>query len=159
MDYKKLSAPQIGIAGELRVRSELLLRGISAATYDFDSGADIVLDSGLRIQVKTCMNPQQDKKSYSWRYSFNIRQRQVRRGSDGKYTKEFVRRDYSDTVNFFVLWCMKDNLFYIIPEKEMGQKISIVISTPDKYRKYKKHSDKKSVSKWEKYKNAWDLLK
>ena len=160
MDYTKKTI-LIGAAGELRVRSELLLREISAAVFDQDLGVDIITDKGKRIQVKTSLKPIHDKKSYSYRYSFSVRQPQVRvsKKGSGLYEKRYTRRDYKNVVDFFIFWCVRDNLFYIVPEKDVGQKISIVMATPIKKRKYKKHTWKKSVSKYEKYRDNWDQLK
>ena len=155
---KKRLAPAIGIAGELRVRSELLLRGLWPAAFDFDLGTDIILFNGVKIGVKTSLEPHYSKSDYSWRYSFSIRGRQVRNAGGGLYEKRFTKRDYNKHVDYWVFWCVKDNLFYIIPNEEIGQKVSFAISTPDHLRKYKKHVQKGSTSKYEKYKNNWGQL-
>jgi len=158
MEYTKI-APLIGKAGELRVRSELLLRRIPAAVFDQDMGTDIILGNGKKIQVKTAVEPSLDKKAYSWRYSFSIRQSQFRSDGNGKYKKKYTKKDYKGKADYFILWCVKDNIFYIIPEKEIGKKISIAIFTPEHLRKYKRHKQYKSTSKYEKYKNNWEVLK
>ena len=44
----------LGLAGELRVMSELLLRGHNPAKSYLENGADIILDNGTRIEIKTC---------------------------------------------------------------------------------------------------------
>ena len=151
----------IGKAGELRVRSELLIRGIICGAFDQDTGCDIFLINGLRIQVKTSIKPIYSKSGYSWKYGFNLNQPQVRPSKKvvGLYERKRTRSDYRKDVDFFVFWCVKDNLFYIIPENEVGKKISLVIATPINKRRYKKYTWKKSTSKYEKYKNNWDLLK
>lgn len=151
--------PMIGKAGELRVRAELLLRGMAAAVFDQDMGTDIVLGNGNKIQVKTATKPLLDKKAYSWRYSFSIRGTQVRNAGNGVYEKKYMKKDYKGKADFFVLWCVYDDVFYIIPEKEIGAKISIAVVTPDRLRKYQRRNVFKSTSKYEKYKNNWELLK
>lgn len=155
----QVSAPMIGKAGELRVRSELLIRGISCGALDFDDGTDIVLSNGKKIGVKTANRPSKDEKSYSWRYSFSVRVPQIREAKNGLYTKKFTKRDYEGYVDFWVFWCIQDDIFYIIPNGEVGQKVSFVISTPREKRIYKKHKNEASKSKYERFKNNWDLLR
>ena len=155
MDIK---ANQIGKAGELRVRSELILRGFNPAVFDQDSGVDIILENGERLQVKTSLNPSYSKKGYSWKYTFRIRAAQFRPKENGLYERKFTKDSYKGKVDYFVFWLVKDNIFYIIPEKEVGGKISLVIPTPKDKRKYEKHTWKKSTSKYEKYKSNWEQL-
>lgn len=154
----KLKANIIGKAGELRVRSELLLKGFCPAVFDQDMGADIFLSNGKKLQVKTSLKPINSKKDYSWRYSFNVRQAQFRPAENGLYERKQTRSNYSGEIDYFVFWCVKDNVFYIIPEEEVGGKISLVIPTPKKDRKYIKRTWKESTSKYEKYKNNWEVL-
>lgn len=147
MDYSKtLTAPQIGKAGELRVASELILRGFNPAVFFFDEGTDIILSNGKKIGVKTSLGSSNDKKNYCWKYSFSIR------------TAQIMKSDYSKYVDFWICWCIQDNIFYIIPQKEIGQKLSIVVPTPPEKRTYKKHINKPSQSKYEKYRDAWEQL-
>lgn len=155
----KLSAPQIGKAGELRVASELILRGFNPAIFYFDNGTDIILSNGKKIGVKTVLKPLYDKKGYSWKYSFSVRAQQFRIDKEGIYKRKYTKRDYQGYVDYWICWCVQDNLFYIIPQKEIGQKVSIVIPTPIDKRIYQKHTWKKSQSKYEKYRNNWNILK
>jgi len=155
----KLSAPQIGKAGELRVASELMLRGLNPAMFFFDEGTDIVLSNGKKIGVKTSMKPIYCKSAYSWRYSFSMRVPQFRGGENGTYKKKLTRRNYDQHVDYWILWCVKNNFFYIIPRQEIGQRISFCIRTPNKLRTYKKHINKPSQSKYEKYKDNWEILR
>ena len=154
-----IPAPMLGMAGELRVRSELLRRGIGCGKLDFDGGTDIILENGKKIGVKTSEKPINDKKNYSWKYSFSIRAPQVREAKDGLYTKKFIRRDYTGLVDYWVFWCIQDDKFYIIPNSEIGQKISITIPTPEHLRKYNSHGEFRSTSRFEKYKNNWEQLR
>lgn len=148
----------IGKAGELRVRSELVLRGFFPAVCDFDDGVDIVLaHNGKRLQVKSCSRPMHSPTAYSYKYSFGIRRPQVRNNGDGTYRRKFTRNSYLDVVDFIVLWCIEHDLFYIIPEREVAEKVSISVPTPIEDRKYR-INERKSKSKYEKYRNAWHLL-
>lgn len=154
-----LKAPVIGKAGELRVRSELLLRGLIPASFDLDVGTDIVLDNGKKIQVKTSLKPIYSKKDYSWRYSFSVRAQQFRSDGKGKYERKHTKQNYQGLADYFVFWLVEQDVFYIVPENEIGAKVSIVIATPNNERTYKKHTWKESTSKYEKYKNNWEQLR
>lgn len=154
-----INSPIIGKAGEYRVISELLMRGIVCAMVCFDDGTDLILSNGKKIGVKATHRPSNDKKSYSWRYSISIRLPEIRGIGNGLYKKKFNKSDYSGRVDYWIIWCIDDNLFYIIPNKEIKQKISIVIPTPDNLRTYKKHTIRKSTSRFEKYKDNWNQLK
>ena len=46
-------ANKIGLAGEFRVMSELLLRDFNPAKSYLENGADIILDNGLKLEVKS----------------------------------------------------------------------------------------------------------
>ncbi|MEK6884992.1 MAG: hypothetical protein AABY22_35500 [Nanoarchaeota archaeon] len=157
----KLNAPQIGMGGQLRVCSELLFRGFNPAMFFFDNGIDIILDNGKRIGVKTSINPIYGKKNYSYKYSFSLNVPRFRIGKNGNYKRELSKKNYCNIIDFWIFWCIKDNLFYIIPSNKIKnvQKISIVISTPKDKRIYKKIINKVSISKYEKYKNNWEQLR
>lgn len=147
LNKTKINSPIIGIASELRVRSELLLHGFKPASGDYDDGVDIILiDNGIKIQVKSSLKPIYSKKNYSWRYTFAIRMAQFRKGNSGNYKKETTRRKYN--VDFFIFWCIEHNIFYIIPEDKIGEKISFCISS----------KGRKFGSKYDEFKNNWNLL-
>lgn len=149
---------EIGKAGELRVRSELLLQGFSPAVCDQDNGVDIILvENGKKLQIKTSYRPAHTPSSYSYKYSFGIRRAQFRNNNAGMYTKKFTKKSYEGVVDFFVFWLVEHDMFYIIPENIIGEKISIVVPTPVNDRKYR-INDRKSKSKYEKYRDAWHLL-
>lgn len=152
-------APAIGRAGELRVRSELILKGFNPGMFDFDNGTDIILENGKKLGVKTSIKPIYSKKDYSYRYTFSVRTSQVRNAGNGLYEKKYMRRDYDGFVDYWIFWCIQDNLFYIIPNGEVGQKVSFCISTPEFQRKYIRHKKYESISKYEKYKNNWEQLR
>lgn len=154
-----ITSVNIGKAGELRVSSELLLRGFRPAAFYQDTGVDIILSNGKRLQVKTSLKPIHSKNDYSWRYSFNIRQSQFRGSKDGRYERRYTKRDYKNEVDYFVFWCVEHDYFYIIPENEIGEKVSFCISTPKELRKYKCRKDYKPTSKYEKYRGNWEQLR
>jgi hypothetical protein len=105
----KMNIPNIelGKAGELRVASELILRGFNPALVLVDNGCDIVLESGIRIQVKTCATLSRNKtyNRKNKRYIFSL----ARGNSKKKYTNE---------ADYFICWCVPEDWFQVIPAKE-----------------------------------------
>ena len=91
-----------GLAGELRVMSELLLRGHNPAKSYLESGPDIVLENNLRIEVKSCHRGLQN-------HNYNI----VLKGGGRK-----KQQDLSDC-DYLICWCIDDNLFLIIPKDKI----------------------------------------
>ena len=154
----KIESIHIGRAGESRVCAEMILHGLTPYLPLVDSGIDIIVgESGKRVQVKSSSKPSYSKKDYSWRYSFSIRQLQFRKGEGGLYKRYHTRKSY-DQVDYFVFCLLEHNQFYVIPESEIGEKVSFCINTPDEIRTYKRNPDFVSKSKYEKYRNAWHLL-
>lgn len=150
-----ISSLVIGRAGELRVCSELLVRGFRPAIYEIDDGTDILV-GGKAIAVKTSLKPMYTKNSYSWKYGFNLRPLQTKKVKDGHLD---YRPDYREKNDFFIFCLWDINVFYIIPSKELGAKVSLVISAPSEKRIYKRHKEYKSISKYERYKNNWEILR
>lgn len=153
-----LKSTQIGKAGELRVRAELILQGFAPAVCDQDDGVDIILvDNGKKLQVKTSYRPSHTPSSYSYKYSFGIRRPEFRNAGNGLYKKKFNKKSYAGIADYFIFWLVEHDIFYVIPEGVIGEKVSIVVPTPTEDRTYR-IVDRKSKSKYEQYKNAWHLL-
>lgn len=128
-----------GKAGELRVASELLLRGYQVYLTMVDVGVDIVLGSGKTIQVKASM-PRKRKRQASPFYNFNF--------TDWNHKPHKL-----DGVDFVVLWAIKDNVFYIIPSDKIGSKLTISI-TPNPV----KRCGNSRVNQYAKFAGRWDLF-
>lgn len=127
---------KIGLAGELRVMSELLLRGHNPAKSYLEEGADIILESGLRIEVKSahrCHHRRRGKEVAH--YLFTLR------GGARKQPQSLIGCD------FIITWCIDDSCFFIIPKREItGTCIAICRTSED------------SRGRYSQYKNKWDLL-
>ena len=98
----------IGLAGEFRVMSELFLKGHNPAKSYLENGADLILENGKRIEIKSAHRVNYRKKKIKkpcYLFSF----RGGHRG--GKVIKDF---------DFVICWCIDDDLFYIIPVKEIN---------------------------------------
>lgn len=98
----------VGAAGELRVMSELMLRGFNPAKTYLDNGIDLILENGKTIQVKTAHgSDHKDKKNPPWlikQYNFAFQNWKNKHHIKGK---------------FAICWCMEDNLFLIIPTEKI----------------------------------------
>ena len=150
------SAIRIGKAGEHRIMSELIMRGHSPALISVDDGIDIVLTNGVKIGVKTSLKPHNDEKNYSWRYKINLNPHQLRY-KDGKPARVKSVRQYA--VDFFIIWLVDCDDFYVIPVDVVREvsMINICIPTPEEERKYNIES-RASKSKYKQYQGAWNLL-
>ena len=131
----KVDTNRLGLAGELRVMSELLLRGYDPAKSYLEEGADILLTNGISIEVKT-----------------SYRHKATKRNPNGVYHFSFVgrrknRKQKLCNTNIVICWCVDDDVFYIIPSKKItAQGIAFV-----------KH-DGRCWHQYLKYKEAWNLL-
>lgn len=95
---------QLGRAGELRVASELLLRGHSPSLSLVDRGVDLICDCGKTIQVKTAsLTPGGRKRNP--RYSFNFT----------NWHKKAPTVSASDIV---ICWGVNTDLFWIFSGEE-----------------------------------------
>ncbi len=134
---------KIGLAGEFRVMSELLLRGHNPAKSYLEEGPDIILENGYRIEVKSghrchCAAREKDRKKPRWRqnYLFTLR------GGTRKQKQNLTKCD------FIVLWCIDDDCFFILPITIFSSLAIGICGTSDN-----------SKGKYIPYKNKWELLK
>ena len=128
----------LGMAGEHRVVSELLLRGYNPSIAVIDKGVDIILDNGKTIQVKTTS--------------------QVRHGahvaidiSSTTYTRSRQKGAANPTdlrADYFIVWIVPRNEFYIIPRDAIAARnvTNCLSITPDLNQGFAIYKDK------------WDLL-
>ncbi len=145
-----MKANMTGLAGEFRVMSELLLRGHNPAKSYLEDGADLILENGLRVEVKSAHNMPQEhvRKRYSQehyrrtgqrmspitRYQFDM--------TEGHNTRTTTPQEY----DYLVCWCIDHNLFYILPRQLPLPKGKLSIFP-------------ESNSKYNQYREAWNLLK
>jgi len=122
---------RLGLIGELRVMIELLRRGHNPAKSYLDSGVDLVIDNGIKIQVKSVGSPGRDG-------CFRCN---LRRGNEKK------PNNYIDLVDFIIVWVDETDDFYIIPS-DRASGTSLTLSS---------FSDG-SGSKYYAFKNYWKLL-
>src|ERR1700692_4998210 len=88
-----------GQAAVWRVASELAMRGHVPCFPGLDVGYDLVLDNGLRLQVKCGTLKHRETKYRNIGYCFNLR-----RGAWDSNTKRYsgkIRRSYSEVADYF----------------------------------------------------------
>lgn len=129
----------LGKAGELRVASELLLRDLTPLLSMVDTGTDITLTNGVRLQVKTARLGCEEGRL---RYSFNFHQHFLKDGRR-KY------RPHVLLVDFIVLWTVDDDKFYVVPVEVIRGKVQIRLYPNDR---------RKGFSLIYEYEDAWRLL-
>jgi hypothetical protein len=119
----------IGLAGEYRVMSELLLRGHNPSKSYLAAGPDIVLENGFRLEIKS---------------------KHRHRDKSGPYEVQFfsghTRRNVRPTgFDFVIVWCIDDDAFFIIPIDALPA--SSFGLWPDSKK-----------SRYSRFKEAWHLL-
>jgi len=130
MEINKMT---LGAAGELRVMSELMLKGFNPAKSYLDGGIDLILENGKKIQVKTArkflkpLNRQQPQYGYTFTF------------------QDWKNKAHKLNVDFIICWCIEDNIFLIIPKLEL--KAVGLIFIPLRNETYLR-----------KYINNWDVL-
>lgn len=113
-----------GQQGVHRVVSELIGRGHSPYLPVMDTGTDILLGSGVRIQVKTT-----HRTSGHWRtagrfsFTLNKSQRIVQR----KYTPCSSRK-FSEEVDFVILHAIEANRFWVVPAAVLDNRNTVTFA-------------------------------
>jgi hypothetical protein len=126
-------------AGEYRVLSELLLRGLEPFTVSDDKGIDILLANGLKVDVKIIS-------AYTIHHQ-NIKQGTVSYRYERKeYLFNAHRSQRDKELDFYIIWLLELDEFYIIPAKVVGKskQQKIYPTTPN--------------HRYSQYKGAWELL-
>ena len=132
----KLHNRAIGTAGELRVMSELIMKGFNPAKSYLDEGVDIILNNGVKIQVKTAMYKQKNVKGGR---CYRI---QLRKGHQKGKLK------LSRYVDFIIGFVIPENTFFIIPAKLIDGFYCLAFSM-----------NKNMKSKYIKYIDNWEILR
>lgn len=130
---RRRMAPRLaqGQAGVYTVAAQLLLRRINPSFPAVDCGADIITDWGTRIQVK-CSR----KVSTVWggSYRFPLDSGITIYPRDGAYRKTSIKgkagRIFSDECDFFVMWGINDNRFWIVPSTLLDGKTLVTMVGP-----------------------------
>jgi hypothetical protein len=117
-----------GEAGVYRVASELLLRGFNPLVPSVDCGADLVVEGGVRIQVKSGHLRYNSRIYPQGAYWFKLT-----RGPYASGNHTLVKRgprQFSQESDFVVFWGIEQHRFWITPAHLLDGK-SLLIVGPD----------------------------
>lgn len=147
-------------AAEWAVASQLALRGHMPLFPPVDAGYDILLDSGLRLQVKSASLRQNNLKLTSiqknFGYFFDLR-RGAWMSKEKKYRKSNLR-NYSEVADFFVLWGIEENRFFIAPTNHERQRIWFSSKGATSKSQNKRIFDQITEDRVREFEDRWDLL-
>jgi hypothetical protein len=129
-----VNAIRIGEAGVLRVMSELILRGHAPFKPAVDDhGVDLMLGSGLRLQVKTATL--RTRKSGTK----HLKGGDVDNIHTGYYlslgwcqrgrvqTPIRRKRAYSEECDYFIIWGIDENRFWIVPSFVLDNRTCLIL--------------------------------
>ena len=125
---------QLGEAGVLRVMSELILKGHTPYKPAVDDhGVDLMLNSGLRLQVKTATLRTRnsgikhlkggDVVNTVTGYYLSLGWTQ----SGRTHTPIRRKRRYSEECDYFVIWGVDENRFWIVPSFVLDNRTCLVL--------------------------------
>lgn len=152
-----------GQAGVYAVASKLILYGFNPMFPAVDLGADIILDNGLRLQVKTARLtfPKCGRRNgYGGNYLGGAYGFSVRRGEWLGKTKGYgrSRKGYSEVADFFVLWGIEENRFWIVPTSIKNRTIWFGKFDHPNGSKNVSYTNTLKMNRVAQYENRWDLL-
>ena len=149
-----------GQAGVWRVASELGLRGIVPNFPGVDLGYDLILESGLRLQVRsaTLTITGSDKYPYC-SYLFSLNRSRWYSG-DGKERNTYAaKKPFSAVADYFVLWGIDEGRFFIVPTSTKLKSIYFPKRNfAGNWIQRKQRSTKRMDDKLGAYEDRWDLL-
>ncbi len=144
-------------AGVWAVASQLALRGHVPCFPGLDVGYDIVLGSGLKLQVKSAALRFNTHMNYpQGAYGFNLR-----RGAWDSKAKKYSRknyRSYSEVADFFVLWGVDEDRFFIVPTENSTRTIWFGPKSYSSNSRNKVLYDKLTAQRLADMEDRWDLL-
>jgi hypothetical protein len=140
-----------GMAGVYAVASRLCLLGHTPFFPSVDFGVDIMLDNGLKLQVK-CGRLRKHKAYPNGAYSFDVRKAFTIVGHTViKHQKE---RTYVGTCDFIVFWGIDEDRFFVIPCASMEGAVWI----PPKHSHRGNQRNPTTVGRMLQCEEAWHLL-
>jgi hypothetical protein len=127
--YSRLAQGQAGV---YTVAAQLLLRGVNPSFPAVDCGADILTDWGTRVQIKCShRRPSRWGGSYHFVLTSGVTLYVGKNGHKKASLHDREPRAYSNECDFFVLWGIEDNRFWIIPSLLLDGKTSAVMVGKD----------------------------
>jgi hypothetical protein len=161
----------LGQAGVHAVASQLCLRGYVILHPEVDYGVDLMLDNGIRLQVKVAHITYQQSSltnntgarggqtgSYfqSGAYGFNLRRGVWEKEGNRMSRKEC--RTYEGVADFFVLWGIDENRFWIVPTSVKNRVIWFGRADSVNGSNNATYTNALKQKRSEQFENRWDLL-
>lgn len=141
-----------GQAGVYATASRLSLLGHTPYFPSVDYGVDLMLENGIRLQVKSAKLRNHPGYQYG-AYSFDIRKSYLVL-NPGKIYRETRSRTYKGIVDFMVFWCIDENRFFVVPAAEVTK--TVWVSARGNYLcRRKKQNHATNIASYE---EAWHLL-
>lgn len=108
-----------------QVASQLALRGLNPHFPGVDFGYDLMVENGVRIQVKASSLRHNARVYPDGAYWFKFWQSKILSGNNNVRVRG--ARDYSKVSDFLVLWGVTENRFWIVPSSLLASTQSAVI--------------------------------
>lgn len=145
----------IGQSGVWAVASQLGLRGHNCLFPTVDNGYDLMIENGLKLQIKSRYLIGRDCKAYPhWMYSFDLR----RSIWDSKLGRVKGFSSYSQIADFFVLWGIDENRFWIVPSSLDQSSVNIGSRLSNQNRGTQHDCRESKLRRMESMEDRWDLL-
>lgn len=143
-----------GQAGVYQVASQLLLRGVNVFFPAVDLGADLITDSGVRVQVKITHHSARMSSAYpAGAYWFHFMKTGIRRGK-----RTVAVRNLAADCDVVVLWGIEDDKFWVVPACELADCHCLVLEgvcVGAYKRATRPDSRQRRIAAFE---NRWDLI-
>ncbi len=123
-----------GQAGVYQVLAELILRGFRPYLPASDMGVDILLEQGVRIQVKTTMRGSTHHRFPEGTFLFSLAP--ARRVGKDNTVKIMPARVFSESCDFLVLWAIEAQRFWIVPAPVLDHRHTATISGRRQWRDF-----------------------
>jgi hypothetical protein len=151
-----------GQAGVYTVAAQLILRGYRPMFPAVDLGADIILENGLRLQIKTArltfpvVGRTPHNNYLGGAYGFGLRRGDWLSGE--RRWKVRARKGYAEVADFFVLWGIDENRFWVVPTTIKNRVIWFGRVDHPNNSNNKSYTNKRKLDRIAQYENRWDLL-
>lgn len=144
-----------GMAGVFAVCEQLCRGGHTPCVPSVDFGVDIMLDNGLRIQVKSAQARIHPGYSQGV-YCFDVRKGWTRKG-DKIVGHAHSDRNYAESCDFFIFYGVNERRFFVVPVSIVGNR-AIWIPRHGNFQCKRTKQTNCIALTVSKYEDAWHLL-
>jgi hypothetical protein len=149
----------LGQAGVWSVAAQLALRGIVPAFPGVDHGYDLLLDNGLRLQIKTATLRLYGGDKRYLAYCFDCRGKKW--NPEKRQVWPTKHKDYANRADFYVLWGVDEDRFWIMPTNKVKGNIWFPRRDqlhPNRIPGGAMANYQKAIDRLERTEDRWDLL-